>query len=354
MSREFLRVGMLGVGFIAQKYVKLYAEYPRSRLVAVYDPLTEAASEVAKAHRANVAASEEDLLAQDIDAVVISTPNNLHARQTAAALRAGKHVLLQKPMTVTSAQAMDLIRIAAASQRQLGIYMNSLDNPVFRDIKAMIRAGTLGRIGSISAQLANGSSPRWRADSVTAAWRRSKAAVGGGSFAMLACHYINLCQWLLDDPIVSVAARGKNLMSEHIEGDDVMHAITEFRSGVLGVIGAAWCVAGEQFSNSRQRGFAGLHRERPDQHEGRKSLPRRSDHLHGAEHADFHGGPASTGDGRLAQSAQPAPAVRRRHPQGKARPSQWRDGSKGYARPRGCLPLVQSSGGTEAVGSSLS
>ena len=248
MSREFLRVGMLGVGFIAQKYVKLYAEYPRSRLVAVYDPLTEAASEVAKAHRANVAASEEDLLAQDIDAVVISTPNNLHARQTAAALRAGKHVLLQKPMTVTSAQAMDLIRIAAASQRQLGIYMNSLDNPVFRDIKAMIRAGTLGRIGSISAQLANGSSPRWRADSVTAAWRRSKAAVGGGSFAMLACHYINLCQWLLDDPIVSVAARGKNLMSEHIEGDDVMHAITEFRSGVLGVIGAAWCVAGEQFS----------------------------------------------------------------------------------------------------------
>lgn len=248
MGKDFLRVGMLGVGFVAEKYARLYAEYPRSRLVAVYDVSTEAAATVGRAHGARVAPSEEALLAEDVDAIVISTPNFLHAKQTAAALKAGKHVLLQKPMTITAAEAAELIAVAERSGRQLGIYMNSLDNAVFRDIKAMIGAGTLGKIGGINAKLANGTSARWKASGSTATWRRSKAAVGGGSFAMLAYHYINLCQWLLDEPVVSVMARGKNLMSDHIEGDDIMCAITEFRSGILGVIEAAWCVTGEQFS----------------------------------------------------------------------------------------------------------
>lgn len=239
---------MLGVGAVAAKYVSLYARYPRSRLVAVYDISAEAADAAAKEYGARVAPSEEGLLADDVDAVIISTPNFLHARQTVAALAAGKHVLLQKPMTVTSAEAAELVVAADRSGRQLGIYQNSLDNAVFRDVKAMIAAGTLGRIGGINAKLANGTSARWRPGGSANVWRQSKVAVGGGSFAMLAYHYINLCQWLLDEPIVNVTARGKNLMSEHIEGDDIMCAIAEFGSGALGVLESAWCAVGEQFS----------------------------------------------------------------------------------------------------------
>ena len=247
MNREVLRVGMWGVGAVALKYAKLYAGYPRSRLIAVYDVSGEAAAGVAREYGARVAPTEAALLAEDIDTVVISTPNFLHARQTAAALAAGKHVMLQKPMTLTAAEAADLVALAQRSApARLAVYMNSLDNQVFHDVKAMIAAGTLGRIGGINAKLANGTASRWKGTGEV--WRQSKAAVGGGSFAMLAYHYINLCQWLLGEPIISVLARGKNLMSEHIEGDDIMACIAEFRSGALGVLESAWCVTGEQFS----------------------------------------------------------------------------------------------------------
>ena len=249
MNRDYLRVGMLGLGFVALKYTKFYAEYPRSRLTAVYDISAEATAETAKATGARAAPSEDALIAaDDVDVVVISTPNFLHTKQTKAAPAAGKHVLLQKPMTVTAAEAAELVEAARqAKDARLGIYMNSLDNPVFRDIKAMIAAGTLGRIGAINAKLANGTSSRWKSGS-TPVWRQSKAAVGGGSFAMLAYHYINLAQWLLDEPIVNVTARGKNLMSPHIEGDDIMASIAEFQNGALAVLESAWCVSGEQFS----------------------------------------------------------------------------------------------------------
>jgi predicted dehydrogenase len=247
MAGERLRVGMLGVGAVAAKYVKLFAEYPRSRLVAVYDVSPGAAQAAAGATGARILPSEAALLAEEIDAVVISTPNFLHAQQTIAALQAGKHVLLQKPMTLTAAEAARLAQAAAQSGRRLGIYMNSLDNRIFHDVKAMIRSGTLGRIGAINAKLANGTASRWKSGG-TVVWRQSRSAVGGGSFAMLAYHYINLCQWLLDEPIINVMARGKNLMSPHIEGDDIMSSLVEFRDGAMGTLESAWCVTGEQFS----------------------------------------------------------------------------------------------------------
>ena len=242
-----LRVGLLGTGGVASKYAALYGEYPRSSLVALHDPFDPAVGELAARFGGTVAASAEDLIASDVDAIVISTPNPLHLAQASAALKAGRHVLLQKPMTVTLAQAEELERVAEDTGKVLALYMNSLDNPVFRDLRRMVTEGVLGKVGSINCKLANGMGHVWR-NRPANFWRGSRAAVGGGSFAMLACHYLNLAQWLLDKPIIRTAAIGTNLMCDHIEGDDLMSAIVEFAGGELGVIESAWCVKGEQMS----------------------------------------------------------------------------------------------------------
>jgi len=242
-----LRVGLIGVGGVAAKYAALYAAYPRSRLVSIFDANPEASRALAARVGCRIAADAQDVIDDDVDAVVISTPNALHLDQASAALAGGRHVLLQKPMTVDVAQAERLQERAAASGRVLAMYMNSLDHPLFRDMKRMIAAGTLGRIGAINCKLANGMGHVWRASSGDF-WRGSRQAVGGGSFAMLACHYLNLGQWLLDAPIRRVSAVGANLMCDHIEGDDIMSAIVEFEGGPLGVIESSWCVKGEQMS----------------------------------------------------------------------------------------------------------
>jgi UDP-N-acetyl-2-amino-2-deoxyglucuronate dehydrogenase len=242
-----LRVGLIGVGGVAAKYASLYAEYPRSQLVSVYDIQPDVCRELAARSGCEMAASAQDVIDSDVEAIVISTPNALHLSQASAALAAGRHVLLQKPMTVDVDEAERLQRAADASGRVLAMYMNSLDHPLFRDIKRMIAAGTLGRIGAINCKLANGMGHVWRTAGGNF-WRGSRSAVGGGSFAMLACHYLNLGQWLLESRIVRVSAVGANLMCDHIEGDDIMSAIVEFDSGPLGVVESSWCVKGEQMS----------------------------------------------------------------------------------------------------------
>ncbi len=246
MTRR-LKVGLLGVGGVAAKYAVLYGEYPRSDLRIVFDPSADAARAVAGRTGCAVAPDEAAVFAADVDAVVISTPNHLHHAQATAALGAGRHVLLQKPMTRDLAEAEDLVRTAEASGRTLAMYMNSLDNPVIRDIRAMITGGVLGRVGGVNCKLANGMGHVWR-NRPADFWRGSRDKVGGGSFAMLATHYVNLAQWLLDRPVTAVSAVARNLMSDHIEGDDIMVALTEFGDGALGVIESAWCVKGEQMS----------------------------------------------------------------------------------------------------------
>ncbi|WP_395819468.1 Gfo/Idh/MocA family protein [Devosia sp.] len=250
-----LRVGMLGVGGVAAKYRDVYARYPRSRLVSIFDVDASVAQSVAGELGCAALGSAEAMIASDVDAIVINTPNFLHAAQAAAALRAGKHVLLQKPMTVNATEAAELVRVADESGKVLAMYMNSLDNVVMRDLRKMIEAGFFGRVGGINAKLANGRGQSFKTGT-GATWRGSRQAVGGGSFAMLATHYINLCQWLLGQPIVSATAVGANLMSGHIEGDDIMASIVTFADGSIGVIESSWCVKGEQMSVHGSEGSA--------------------------------------------------------------------------------------------------
>jgi len=254
MADTVLRVGLLGVGGVASKYASLYGEYPRSKLVAVYDTMAAPAEELRARFGCEVAPSAEALIAMDLDAVVISTPNNLHHAQTRAALAAGKHVLLQKPMTLDVREAKDLVAASREAKRTLAMYMNSLDHPLMRDIKRMIESGALGRIGGYEAKLANGMGHVW-ANTPANFWRGSKAATGGGCFTMLATHYLNLGQWLLGSDIVEAAADGGNLMCDHIEGEDLMTALVRFANGARGVIGASWCVKGEQMSVHGSDGF---------------------------------------------------------------------------------------------------
>ncbi len=251
-----LRVGLIGVGGVAAKYRHAYAHYPRSRLVMIFDVDAEAAASAAAELGCAAADSVDQLIASDLDAVVINTPNFLHFEQATAALRAGKHVLLQKPMTVNVAEALELQRLADDASGQLAMYMNSLDNPVMHDLRRMIEQGFFGRVGAVNAKLANGRGMSFKTSGGTATWRGSKQAVGGGSFAMLAYHYINLCQWLLGQPIVSATAVGANLMCDHIEGDDIMASIVRFADGSMGVIESSWCVKGEQMSIHGSEGSA--------------------------------------------------------------------------------------------------
>jgi predicted dehydrogenase len=185
-----------------------------------------------------------DALAKDVDAVVISTPNHLHAEQAIAALQAGKHVLLQKPIANTVEAADAIVNAAADAQRRFGttaaMYMSNYEEPAVWAVKAILDAGRLGTIQSIRARDAHRGGLRM----TSAGWRGSRELTGGGSFVQLSIHSINLLCWWLGQPITRVTGFSTNRLCHGVGGDDATTAAVEFDDGTLGMFDSGYASDG--------------------------------------------------------------------------------------------------------------
>ena len=137
---------------MAKNYRKVYAALPDVEWSLAID-LNPEQLELCRAEGAkHTTANFADSLAEGIDMVDISTPNHLHEEQAVAALVAGKHVLLQKPIANTLEAADRILLAAAGSKGRLGIYLSSFANPMVWEIKRLVEEGYLGKIQSIRAR----------------------------------------------------------------------------------------------------------------------------------------------------------------------------------------------------------
>jgi predicted dehydrogenase len=201
-----------------------------------------------------------DALADDVDAVVISTPNFLHREQAVAAFAAGKHVFL--PETHGPHGSKNAIAIIAAAQRSgrtLGVYMNLLDHPLFRDLRTMVQSGYLGTIGLVSARLAHRGGLGWQPSEKL--WRASRAKTGGGSYVQLGVHYQHLLRWMLNDRVTRVQAFMQNRACPHLEGDDLAPVHMDLASGAYADVQTSWCVTGRAFFIARNERCSTLPRQ---------------------------------------------------------------------------------------------
>lgn len=247
MSQNDITVALVGCGGVARRYRKAYASLAGVRVLTVVDVSAEEAQAAARETGAIRSSNNfEHALAPEIDAVVISTPNRFHSEQASQALRAGKHVLLQKPMATTVAECDRILAAQAESGRQLGIYMNLLDHPLFHDLRAMSRNGYLGNIVLYSARLAHRGGLEW--GGLDTNWRASRKATGGGSFVQLGVHYQHFMRWVTGNSVVAVQAMSKNIACPHLEGDDLTLAQYELSGGALGEIQTSWCTQEEHVS----------------------------------------------------------------------------------------------------------
>jgi predicted dehydrogenase len=146
-----VRVGVLGLGSVFEKYGRMLEDLvwsDRVRVTAVYDPVRE--KQVKEAVRFDVTAldgSAESLIArQDVDAVLVLTSMNAHGRLGAAAYTAGKHVLIEKPMATSLAEAAELLSMAQCSDRLMVCAPHILLSPTYREMCGRINAGVIGEV----------------------------------------------------------------------------------------------------------------------------------------------------------------------------------------------------------------
>lgn len=258
-----LAVAFVGCGGIAAHYLNVYRDSASAEIVVCMDARLESAAQatvqLGPSSAARATTDFQDALVPEIDLVVINTPNHLHREQTLAALAAGKHVLLQKPVAANLADAEAIAAAAeVAQQRGLvsGLYLSYFDQPLMHDLHAMVQSGWFGEIAHLYARLMHrgGLALAAQIQSGQANWRASLAQTGGGCFIQLAVHYVHLFRWMMDSPVVRVMAMAKNQHCPGVEGEDLACAILEFANGALATLDMAWNTAGEQLSIHGTRG----------------------------------------------------------------------------------------------------
>ena len=138
----------------------------------------------------------------NIDCVYIALPVALHAEYTIRALKAGKHVLCEKPMASTVAECAAMIAAAKAANRQLGIAYRIHFEPVNNDAIRRLRAGEIGKLRYFSGDAGFSANPDWPPHK----WRLQKALAGGGSMYDIGIYAMNAALWCVDEAPVSVSA----------------------------------------------------------------------------------------------------------------------------------------------------
>lgn len=187
-----LRFGILTTGNIARQFAQGVADAQRCRITAVGSRSQSTAAAFAETyHIPNVHGSYEALIADpQVDAVYVATPNNLHHEWTLRALRAGKHVLCEKPIAVTAAQAAEMFEVARQSGKVLVEAFMYRSHPVTEAWLKQIRQGAIGRVKLIRAGFCF-NVVNWRENT------RFSVPLAGGSIMDIGCYCVDLAQLVL-------------------------------------------------------------------------------------------------------------------------------------------------------------
>lgn len=230
-----LGVGVIGLGVGAQ-HAEVYARRADCQLVALCDLSAEKLAEVGPRYpAARRTANAAELLGDpSIQIVSIATYDNCHHGQVIEALANGKHVFVEKPLCLNR-QEFDDIRSALDRQPQLTLSSNLIlrKSPRFIELKKLIRDGVLGDVYFVEGDYLYG-----RLEKIVSGWRGKidgySVMHGGG------IHLVDLLLWLLDQPVIEVAAMGNAMAARgsSFRYNDLVVSLLRFRNGALGKVSA--------------------------------------------------------------------------------------------------------------------
>lgn len=230
-----IRFAIVGCGRIAKRHAELLGtgQIKGATLAAVCDIVPERAKAFAERFSVPGFTSIGELLAQpDIDVITVLTPSGMHADLAVQAARAGRHIVVEKPMALTLEDADRMIAAAdAAGVRLFVVKQNRFNVPVVKARQAL-DAGRLGQLVLGTVRV------RWCRDQkyyAQDAWRGTWAQ-DGGVIANQASHHVDMLGWFMG-PVESVHARGATALVD-IQTEDTCVATVKFRNGALGVIEA--------------------------------------------------------------------------------------------------------------------
>ena len=237
-----LRVAVLGIGWWSDVLSDAVQRSKEIEIVSCFTRSDEKRWQFAGKYRCRAAESYDEILHDDaIDAVINTTPNNVHLETTRMAAEAGKHVFLDKPIANTVAEGNEIARICMNAGVVLSLGYQRRREPQFRWIKAEIEAGRFGKMVQAECNISRDRLGQIDLNS----WRYQSAGMPGGVMLQIGIHYVDVLEMLLG-PVTRVCGMSTQLV---LPGDnpDVAGMILEHECGAISNLSASYASASEYY-----------------------------------------------------------------------------------------------------------
>ena len=200
-----VRIGIAGIGQIAEDYISLFAEGKiiEGKITALSSRNQDRVKSIINAYEleeVRTFTSLEDMLKEDaVDAVIITTPHTLHPAMAELALNRGKHVLVDKPLGIKASELTELVRLAKEKSHLVSaVMLNRRSSDLYQKVKDIAESGQLGELRRALWQITN--LYRTYAYYGTSTWRGSYLTEGGGVLMNQAVHQLDLLLWIIGMP----------------------------------------------------------------------------------------------------------------------------------------------------------
>jgi len=228
--------GIIGCGMIANFHAKAVGDIRGARVVGGFDAVPAAADRFAAAQGCRAYHKLDEMLADpEIDVVTIGTPSGAHLEPAIAAARAGKHVIVEKPLEITLNRCDQIIRECEKNKVKLSAIFPSRFHRSSVEMRKAVEEGRFGRLTLGESYV------KWfrtQAYYDSGAWRGTWELDGGGALMNQAIHSVDLLTWFMG-PVVEITAHTGLLAHERIAVEDTAVATLKFKNGALGVIEAS-------------------------------------------------------------------------------------------------------------------
>lgn len=242
-----LKVGVIGCGSIAKyRHLPEYAANKHVEIVAVCDIVEDRVQEFAETYNAKAYTNYEELLADDsIDVISVCLPNYLHAPVSIAASKAGKHVLVEKPMATSREEAEAMIEAAKESGKKLMVGHNQRFVSSHQKAKEIIASGEIGKVYSFRTAFGHPGPEGWSVDGRDS-WFFNKEEAFIGAMGDLGVHKTDLMRYILGEEFVEVGSFVETNAKEDTDIDDNAVCILKSESGIVGTLAASWAYTAGQ------------------------------------------------------------------------------------------------------------
>ena len=250
-----MKVGIIGCGKITEvRHAPEYSEDPRCEIAGFYDVFPEKAEALAKQYGGKVFSSVEEMLASDVDAVSVCVANRFHAEISIQALKAGKHVLCEKPMATTEEDCEAMVAAAEAAGKYLMIGLNQRLAKAHVKAKELLDSGEMGEVLTFETHFSHPGPEGWTGSANS--WFFDKKTAQFGVMADLGVHKTDLLYYLTGKKIVRTSAVLATIDKRYPDGklvdvDDNAIALYTLESGAVGTMHVSWTNYGAEDNSTK-------------------------------------------------------------------------------------------------------